>query len=150
MSFMQISENNIAKIRGDGRQTRQHRGLHNFKDYAIYGRELLFQDNGRRSVENREHVHAQLFQIFQKGIQHVAHGISQKDTNFARHGDVVVHRQIHIVHRSGMRIFRRVAFYSRVRAIDEHEAERISHKVQNRPERQLTVLKNKQLSNLDK
>ena len=138
MPLMQTGENNIAKIRGDGQQSRQHRGLHNFKDYAIYGRELFFQDNGRRPVENSEYVHAEFFQVFQKGFQHFAYGISQKDTHFARHGDAVIHRQVHIVHSAGMRFFRRVAFYSRIRAIDEYEAERIPLKIQNRPERQLT------------
>lgn len=135
---MQIGEDNISKIRGDGQQSRQHRGLHNFKDYAIYGRELFFQDNGRRPVENSEYVHAELFQVFQKRFQHFAYGISQKDTHFARHGDAVIHRQVYIVHSAGMRFFRRVAFYSRIRAIDEYEAERIPLKIQNRPERQLT------------
>ena len=127
------------KKRGDGRQSRQHGWLHNFKDNAIYGRELFLENNGGRLVQNSKHVHAELFQIFQKGFQHFAYWISQKNTHFARDGYAFVHRQIDIVHSSGMRIFRRVAFYSRVRTIDEHEAERIPPESAGRLEPQLNI-----------
>ena len=63
----------------------------------------------------------------------------QKNKDIARDGYACVHRQIDIVHSSGMRLFRRVAFYSRVRTIDEHEAERIPPESSGRLEPQLNV-----------